>query len=202
MSSSTATQRQHPITGRPSLAGATLVMVVGLGVLWLLEVIDVAVPALKLDLWGISPRELDELPQLLTAPLIHSGFDHLVANSVPFFVLGLVILLSGLRGFITATLCSVIASGMVVWLIAPANSVTVGASGLVFGWLTFVLARGFFTRRWSHLVLGVAAFVVYGGILWGVLPSAAEVSWQAHAGGAIGGLLAARWLRPTPTVRT
>lgn len=162
--------------------------------LWALELVDAAVPALRLDGRGVSPREVSELPQVFTAPFLHVGWQHLAANTVPFFVLGLVILLSGVRPFLVATLASVVVSGAFVWLFSAPGTVTLGASGIVFGWLAFVLVRGLFSGNLRHLLIGVIMFVVYGGVLWGVLPTAAGVSWQGHLGGAIGGVLAAWWL--------
>lgn len=188
---------QHRATAQVSTTRAAGVILGWLVLMWFLESVDMVVPALGLDSWGVSPRDVGELPQIFVAPFIHYGFDHLVANSVPFLVLGFLIILSGMRPFILATLAATLGSGLLVWLASPAGSVTAGASGVIFGWLTFVLARGFFTRNWVHLLIGVVVFAVYGGILWGVLPAEEGVSWQGHLGGAVGGLLAARWMAPT-----
>lgn len=178
----------------PTLTTAALVMAGWVALLWVLEVVDATMPGLRLDHWGITPRQVGELPQIFTAPFLHFGWQHLLANSVPLFVLGVIILLSGIRPFVVATLASIVVSGLTVWLFAPPSSVTAGASGVVFGWLAFVLARGLFTKNWKHLLIGVGVFLVYGGVLWGVLPSGSGVSWQGHLGGAIGGVLAAWWL--------
>ena len=86
------------------------------------------------------------------------------------------------------------ASGLAIWLFSPPGSITLGASGIVFGWLTYLLVRGFYSGSFAQIGIGVVVFLVYGGILWGVLPSDAGVSWQGHLGGAVGGVLAARWL--------
>lgn len=182
------------LPARPDVRGAGLFMGAWVVLLWALELVDAAVPALRLDGWGVSPREVSELPQVFTAPFLHVGWQHLAANTVPFFVLGLVILLSGVRPFLVATLASVVVSGAFVWLFSAPGTVTLGASGIVFGWLAFVLVRGLFSGNLRHLLIGVIMFVVYGGVLWGVLPTAAGVSWQGHLGGAIGGVLAAWWL--------
>lgn len=187
-----AAPRSLPV--RPDVRGAGLFMGAWVVLLWALELVDAAVPALRLDGWGVSPREVSELPQVFTAPFLHVGWQHLAANTVPFFVLGLVILLSGVRPFLVATLASVVVSGAFVWLFSAPGTVTLGASGIVFGWLAFVLVRGLFSGNLRHLLIGVIMFVVYGGVLWGVLPTAAGVSWQGHLGGAIGGVLAAWWL--------
>ncbi len=160
--------------------------------MWVLELVD-QVSDNSLDQFGIHPRSESGLWEIFTAPWLHYGWAHLVSNSVPFFVLGLLILLAGWRRWLLATLAAVLGSGLLVWLVAPANSITLGASGVVFGWLLFVLVRGFFSRRLPEILLGVVIFFVYGGVLLGVLPGNDGVSWQGHLGGALGGVGAA-WL--------
>ena len=186
-----------PRRGEPfTLAPAAFVMSCWLAILWVLELVD-TVTGSALETLGVTPRELTELPQIYTAPLLHHDWGHLIGNSVPFFVLGVVILLSSLQRLVVSTLASVTASGLLVWLASPPHSVTVGISGLVFGWLGYLLTRGFFSCDVRQVVLAVVVFVVYGGILWGLLPGSPAVSWQAHLGGAIGGVLAAWFLHST-----
>ncbi len=158
--------------------------------MWVLEVFD-QMTFNSLDQFGVSPRDVSELPQIFTAPFLHFGYGHLISNSVPFFVLGLLVLLSGVRPFVAATLFSVVASGLAAWLLSAPMTVTAGASGLVFGWLAYLLVRAFFTRTWLHAVVAVVVFLFYGAILVGVLPGAPGISWQGHLGGAVGGLVAA-----------
>ena len=172
------------------LLTALLVMTVALGVLWLSELVD-QLSGNRLDEFGIHARELDGLPEIYSAPLLHAGWEHLIANSGPFFVLGLLVLLGGALRWAVATLVSVTASGLAAWLLTPLGTIVLGASGLIFGWLTYLVVRGLLTRRPIQIVLGVVVLVVYGGMIWGVLPGAAGISWQAHLGGAIGGVLAA-----------
>ena len=188
--------RLRPQPGRPErpvpAATAILVMVIALGVLWLSELVD-QLSGNRLDYYGIHARELDGLPEIYTAPLLHGGWEHLIANSAPFFVLGLLVLLGGAVRWVVATLVSVTVSGLTAWLLTPFGTIILGASGLIFGWLTYLLVRGLLTRRPAQVIIGIAVLVVYGGMIWGVLPGAAGISWQAHLGGAIGGVLAA-WL--------
>ena len=179
-----------------TLVPAAFVMGCWLALLWVLELVDM-VSGSALETLGVTPRELTELPQIYTAPLIHHDWGHLIGNSVPFFVLGVVILLSSLQRLVVSAIASVTSSGLVVWLLAPPHSVTMGISGLIFGWLTYLLTRGIFSRDLRQILLAVVVFLVYGGILWGVLPSSPAVSWQAHLGGAIGGVLAAWFLHST-----
>lgn len=160
--------------------------------LWLLEAFD-QLTGEQLDYFGIHAREVDGLGGIATAPFLHAGWDHLISNSLPFWVLGFLVLLGGLARWLVSTVISIVSSGLSAWLLTPADTVIVGASGLIFGWLTYLLARGLWSRSVGQILVAVGVLVVYGGLIWGVLPGAAGVSWQAHLGGAIGGVLAA-WL--------
>lgn len=160
-----------------------------LAVMWVLETID-AVIGHRLDQHGIGPRRLDGLDGIVWAPFLHGGFPHLIANTVPFALLGGLIALGAIRRFAIVTLVVAAISGAGTWLTGPANTIHIGASGLVFGYLTYLLARGFFARSIVYLLGGVVVFMVYGGVLWGVLPSPG-ISWQGHLFGAIGGIAAA-----------
>jgi membrane associated rhomboid family serine protease len=178
--------------GRGAGFGTALVgMTVLVALLWVLEAIDQSTGN-ALDRYGIVPRTEQGAVDIFIAPWLHVGWAHLVSNTVPFFVLGVLVLLEGWRRWAMTTLAVVVTSGLLVWLVAPTYSITLGASGVVFGWLTYLVARGIWTRSWRQLLLGLLVLVVYGGLLWGVLPGAVGVSWQAHLGGAIGGVLAAR----------
>lgn len=173
-------------------AGAALVMLALLAGLWLLEVVDQLAGG-ALDGYGIEARELDGLPEIFTAPFLHAGFGHLLSNSVPFAVLGFLVLLGGVARWLLSSLTSVVSSGLFAWLLTPAGTIVLGASGLIFGWLTYLVVRGVWSRRPTQVLVGLAVLLVYGGMIWGVLPGAAGISWQAHLGGAVGGVLAA-WL--------
>ncbi len=165
-------------------------MLLLLGGLWLLELADQA-SGNALDQYGIHARELDGLPEIFTAPFLHAGFSHLASNSVPFLVLGFLVLLGGAVRWLVSSLTSVVSSGLFAWALTPGDTIVLGASGLIFGWLTYLLARGLWSRRLGQVLLAVLVLVVYGSLIWGVLPGAAGISWQAHLGGAVGGVLAA-----------
>lgn len=153
----------------------------------------------RLDQYGIEPRSWSGLWGVLTAPLLHGSWGHLWSNLVPLVIMGVLIMLSGVRQFVAVTVLVWLVSGLGVWLISPAGSVTVGASGIVFGWLAFLIVRGIWTRTWQHILLGLVLLALYGGLFWsGIVQVAAAditgvvtVSWQAHLFGAIGGVLAA-----------
>jgi len=184
-----------PTSRRERVTGAAVVMVCWVALLWVLEVIDV-VSGHALDTFGVSPREIGELRDVVPAAFLHFGFAHLAANSVPLLVLGFLVALSGLRRLLVVVTVIILASGLGVWLTAPAHSTTAGASGVVFGLLGYLLVRGFVNRSLGDLVTGLVVGAVYGSFLWGVLPTAAGVSWQAHLFGLAGGVAAAFALRP------
>jgi membrane associated rhomboid family serine protease len=171
---------------------ALVVMAALLAGLWVVEGLD-QLSGNALDTYGIHAREVDGLPEIFTAPLLHAGWEHLASNSVPFFAFGLLVLLGGVARWVVSTLVSVLSSGLTAWLLTPAGTIVLGASGLIFGWLTYLLVRGLWTRRPGQVALAVVILIVYGGLLWGVLPGNAGISWQAHLGGAVGGVVAA-WL--------
>jgi len=158
--------------------------------MWILEVVDVAADH-RLDNYGIHPRDVDGLPEIFAAPFLHAGFGHLVSNTVPFLVMGAAIALGGLMRVALVTLIVAAVSGFGTWLIAASNSVHLGASGVVFGYATYLVARGIFSRRLSELAIGVGVVAIWGiGLLQGLLPQE-RISWQAHLFGAIGGVVAA-----------
>jgi len=160
-------------------------------VLYIIELINALMLRSLNGTFGLRPRSLDGLLDILTFPLLHANLAHLLSNTLPLVIFGFLVLLSGRRVFFTTLALSWLVSGAVVWLIGGFN-VTVGASGLVFGLFAFLLVRGFFNRNWWQILLSVVLFLTYGGILFGILPTVAGyVSWQAHLGGAIGGVLAA-----------
>jgi membrane associated rhomboid family serine protease len=181
---------QPTVPARPGWAA--LIMLLMLAGMWMLELLD-QLSGNQLDQLGIHARELDGMPEILTAPFLHAGWDHLISNSLPFVVLGFLVLLSGLARWLVASLIIIVISGLTAWFLTPANTIILGASGLIFGWLTYLLARGLWSRRPAQVVIAVLVLLVYGGLIWGVFPSGAGISWQAHLGGAVAGVLAA-WL--------
>ena len=183
----------EPTTRNSPLQSALVVVGGLLALMWGLEIFDAATLN-ALDSYGIEPRQASDLPNILWAPLLHFGWAHLISNSIPFLVLGVLVFLAGFARWLVATVSSVVTSGLAAWAMAPVGSITAGASGVIFGWLTFLLVRGFFTRKPGQIALAVIVFLLYGGVLLGVLPGAPGVSWQAHLGGAVGGVLAAWWM--------
>jgi membrane associated rhomboid family serine protease len=173
-------------------ADAFVPMLVMIAVMWFVEVLDVPLDG-RLDRFGIRPRRLDGLDGVLFAPFLHSGFGHLIANTVPFVVLGGAICLSGAVQFVSVTAIVGVLGGLGTWLTGGSNTLIIGASGLVFGYLLYLVTRGLFARRFVYLLGGVVVLAVYGSVLWGVLPRPG-VSWQGHIFGGLGGVAAASLL--------
>ena len=158
--------------------------------LWVIEFVDVMTSE-SLDQYGIEPRTQEGLVGIAAAPLLHSGWAHLESNSVPLLILGFLVAAVSTGRLFGVLAWAWIVSGVGVWLVGPPDSVTVGASSLVFGLLTYVMVVGFLERRPIGILVGIGVFLVYGSVLIGVLPGEAGVSWQGHLFGAIGGVLAA-----------
>jgi membrane associated rhomboid family serine protease len=167
------------------------VLVGGMAALmWLVEVVDLV--AGDLDSAGIRPRDPDGLPGIVLAPFLHGGFGHLLGNTVPFLILGAAIALSGLARIAVVAAIVTVVGGLGTWLVAPAGTVHIGASGLVFGFAAYLVARGAYSRRPLHIGVGVLVLAVYGATLAiGFVPTPG-VSWQGHLFGALGGVIAAR----------
>lgn len=145
-----------------------------------------------LAVYGVQPRSATGLRGIVFAPFLHGSWAHLAANSLPFVVLGGLVLLQDWRRFVTVTLWAMLGAGLAAWLLGAPRSVHIGASGVVFGYLGFLLAHGWFAKRFATALLSVAVAFVWGGLVFGVLPGQPGVSWQSHAGGFVGGLFAAR----------
>ncbi|WP_189107737.1 rhomboid family intramembrane serine protease [Streptomyces camponoticapitis] len=171
------------------IKAAAALMLGWLALLWVLEAVDSSTGALQT--YGLSPRDAGELRDVIPMAFLHHGFDHLAANALPLLVLGFLAALSGTGHFLRVVLTIMVVGGLGVWLTAADNSVTAGASGVVFGLLGYLLVRGFVNRRAVDIVVGLLVLVMYGSALWGVLPTNPTVSWQGHLFGLIGGVMAA-----------
>jgi membrane associated rhomboid family serine protease len=179
------------------LKGQAIILAGVVALLWVIEGVD-ALFGQAFDVLGVVPRSVVGLRGILFAPFLHGGFAHLIANTVPLVVLGWLVMLRETRDFFVVWALSAFVGGLGTWLIAPSNSVHIGASGVVFGFLGYLLARGWFERKALSVVLAAVAGVAYGGALFGVLPGQVGISWQGHLFGFLGGVLAARLMTPAP----
>ena len=162
--------------------------------MWGLEAIN-SLDSNQLDGDGIYARNVGRLWGIFSAPFLHVSFQHLISNTVPLLFMGLLIALLGAARLALVTVIVIVVGGFGTWLIAPSNSVTVGASGLVFGYAAYLLTRGFFDRSVLELATGAVVGVVWGGALLSSVVPHYGVSWQGHVCGAIGGVVAAYALR-------
>lgn len=162
-------------------------------VMWILEIVDIVLGG-ALNSYGVRPHQLIGLRGIVFAPFLHGGLGHLIANTIPFLVLGWFVMLQETRDFFVVTGITMLVSGLGTWLVGSSNSVHIGASGIIFGYLGFLLLRGYFERNFPSILLSLIVGFLYGGTIWGVLPIQYGVSWQMHLFGFIGGVIAARLL--------
>ncbi len=161
-------------------------------VAWAIELVDIFVFRQRLDLFGIYPRTLIGLRGIVFAPFLHGGIYHLVANTVPFVTLGWLIMLRRTSDFLIVSLISALVGGLGTWLFGR-PSIHIGASGVIFGFLGYLLTRGWFERKPLSIALSLFVAIVYGSMIGGVLPVNGWVSWEGHLFGFLGGVAAA-WL--------
>jgi membrane associated rhomboid family serine protease len=159
-------------------------------IMWAVELVNV-LDSYRLDRDGIRPRNVSRLDGVLFAPFLHLSFSHLLGNTIPFVILGLAIALAGAGRLLLVSLIVALVSGLGTWLIAPAGTVTVGASGVVFGYATYLISRGLFDRRILEVALGILVLLLFGGALISDLIPHSGISWEAHLFGGIGGVIAA-----------
>jgi membrane associated rhomboid family serine protease len=140
---------------------------------------------------GIVPRSVYGLDGVVFSPLLHDGFGHLYANSVPLILLGTFVLAAGARRFIWSTAFVMLVGGLGVWIVGEPGTVVVGASGVIFGYFGLLLARGIVERTWWNLGVVVLVALLYWSQLFGILPTDPHVSWQGHLFGFVAGVVAA-----------
>lgn len=185
----------RPTTRRrdvPTWARRVIPVLVLVAVMWLAEIVDLVLP-LSLDQFGIRPRDLGHLQGIVLSPFLHLGFGHLLANTVSLLVLGSLLALST-RHLWLVTGGVIVLGGLGTWLLGGPNTVHIGASGVVYGYAAFLAVYGFVARRFGQALLGILVILVYGSMVWGVLPIREGVSWQGHLFGALAGVAMALWL--------
>jgi membrane associated rhomboid family serine protease len=165
-----------------------------ISILWVLELVDSLLLRGALNRYGIRPRQVNGLRGILLAPFLHGNLQHLAANTVPLLVLGWFVMLDGINTFAIVTVAVWLISGAGVWLFGMPRTNHIGASGLVFGYLGFLLFWAYFERSLMAIALAIIAGLLYGSMIWGVLPLRRGQSWQGHLFGFVGGGLAARFL--------
>lgn len=192
MSTTLEPTRSRDLAQRDPRTNGLMLVAAMVALMWIVEVID-AIAGGSLDRFGIVPRQVSGLDGILFSPFLHSGFGHLLANTIPFLILGAVIAMRGAVRVLQVTLIIGLIAGVGTWLFAASNTITVGASGIVMGYATYLISRGVFSRRPLELLVGVVVAVVWGGMVLASLTPTEGVSWQAHLFGGIGGVAAA-WM--------
>lgn len=148
---------------------------------------------------GVIPRTTIGLRGILFAPFLHANLAHIMANSITFIVLGWLVMLRDARHFVPVTILAMVGSGLMAWLLGAPRSVHIGASGVIFGYLGFLILSGWFARSFASIVLSVLVILLWGGMVLGVMPGQAGISWQAHLGGFLGGVAAAGLFKTSRT---
>ena len=163
--------------------------------LWIIEAVNAA-NNYSLDRFGLRPRRIDGLWGVLTEPFLHASYHHLFSNTVPLIMVGWVLMLSGVRTWLIVTGIVIVLGGLATWLVAP-SGIIVGASGLIFGWLGYLLARAYFSRKLRWIIVAVLVLFFFGTLLSNLLPSFdSQVSWQSHVCGFGAGIVAGAVLHP------
>lgn len=173
-----------------------------LTVLWGLELLDLAVLGGALDRLGIRPREAGGLVGVVAHPFLHGGLGHLIGNTVGIVMLGWLVLARDLRVWLAVTVGGTLLGGLAVWLFGRGGTLHVGASGVIFAYFGYLLSCGFFERRLGSILLSLAVFLAYGGMIFGVLPGQRGISWEGHLFGFLAGVVMAKVLSkraPNPT---
>lgn len=163
-----------------------------LAIIWAVEVIDTFILDDRLQRGGIRPRRVTGLDGILWSPFLHSGWGHIISNTIPFAVLGALVAVRGVSRWLTVTLTAVLLGGTLTWIFAGGGN-HIGASGVVFGYLGALIGAAIFERRPSSIAPALVAVLLYSGIVVGFVPQAG-VSWEGHLFGAIAGLIAAKVL--------
>jgi len=170
-----------------------LLLTLFVGSMWAVFLVSAALPSLKLDQHGVVPRTFSGLQGILFAPWLHESLGHIMANTGGLLVLGWMTMWPRVTNFWVATLGGMLGAGLCAWLLGSPGSVHIGASGLLFGYAGYLIARGYYTRNIVAIVVALFVTASYGlTMLFGLLPLHPDISWQSHLGGALGGVLATR----------
>lgn len=169
--------------------------------IWAVQIVNFFIFGGQLSYFGIHPLDLNGLWGIVTAPFLHANWQHLMSNTIPGAIFCFLIGLSGRKAWWEVTIIVMLVAGVGTWLLGGPGSNHIGSSGMVYGWLAYLIVRGLFNRSFIQFILGVVLGVIYSGFIWGVLPIYEGVSWQAHLFGAIGGVLAGMAITSDDPVR-
>ncbi len=195
MATTTTSVTQRPVRRlMQTVKGQVTMLATSVGVAWVTFAVSAVTGGALLGL-GVIPRTVLGLRGILFAPFLHGSLAHIVSNTVPFVVLGWLVMLRDTRHFGRVTIAAALGSGLASWLLGAPGSIHIGASGVIMGYLGFLMLSGWYARTLGSVLLSLGVTAVWGGLALSVLPSMPGVSWQGHLGGFIGGILAARAFR-------
>jgi membrane associated rhomboid family serine protease len=166
--------------------------------IWAVFAVDTLLPFLGLRNLGILPRTIGGLAGVLFAPLLHAGLFHIAANTVPLFVMLFLLNLQSAWRWAEVLGQIWLLSGFGTWVIGRGGVHHIGASGLVYGLLTYLIAAGFYQRDWKSILIGAVVLFSYGGLLLRILPTYWFISWEGHLCGVVAGVLVASWMPRKP----
>ncbi|MBN1251449.1 MAG: rhomboid family intramembrane serine protease [Bacteroidales bacterium] len=163
--------------------------------LWMILILNSLIP-IDFNQFGILPRNINGIKGILFSPFLHMNMAHLISNTIPLFVL-----LTGLFFFyrkvaVRVLVLSVIIGGSLVWIFGR-TAFHIGASGVIFSLIGFLIASGIFRKNIKALLLAIIIFFMYGGVIWGILPTQPYISWEGHLFGFITGILLAYIFKDT-----
>lgn len=161
-------------------------------ILWIIEIIDFMIPFISLDALGIRPRSIPGLFGIIVAPFLHGNLYHLAANTAPFAVLSVIVIMTARNAYPSLFVVSALFAGLGSWLLGQRGSIHIGISGVIFGLLGFLLTRGLFTRNIPAIIVSCVVLLMYGGVLFGMIPSPGYISWECHLFGFLGGVVFAK----------
>lgn len=161
-----------------------------LGLIWVVEVVNLLSGYALNDWLGLRPRSFGGLDGVLFMPFLHGSLSHAAANTIPLAILGSLLATTAKKVVLLASAIIVVLGGSGVWLFGS-TAIHVGASGLIFGWFGFLVARGLVEKRAIPLLVAAAVALLYGTMIWGLLPGQPGVSWESHLFGALAGVFAA-----------
>jgi membrane associated rhomboid family serine protease len=196
----------EPAFDPTSWGGALVIMTIFGALLWVVQIINSS-HHLRLDRFGLRPRHVQGLWGVLTSPFLNDSYAHLVSNTAPVILIGWALLLTGVRTWLFVTVVVVLLGNLATWLVGPSGEVVLGASGLVFGWMGYLLARAYFSRKLKWILTAVSLLVFFGALLGSLIPASdAGSSWQSHlccfaAGVAVGWFLHPRGGRNSSRAR-
>ena len=164
-----------------------------ISLLWILEIIDQVLLNRKLDSLGLQPGNWDYWQGILLMTFLHGDLYHLLNNTIGLIIFGSLLLSKNQADLYYASIGAILGCGLAVMFLGEPGSVHIGASGLVFGWWSFLIARGFYQRNFRSILVALLMIFFFGGMIYGILPGQPGISWQGHLGGAIGGIVGARF---------